>query len=175
MRRRLPYVWGATPEEVAASYPGEQHVPPGSVRMIRAVDTTADRHELFTWLCQMRRAPYSYDLIDNRGRRSPRTADPALRELAAGQRIAKIFTVVDFVEDDSITMRLRPGSMFGDLVMTYAIREGAAGRRLVGVLELPHRSGVRPAVNRWLLGWGDLVMMRKQLRTLTGLAERSSR
>lgn len=170
----LPWVWGATDMEVHATYPCERFVGTGAARVIRAVDTTADAASMYAWLCQIRRAPYSYDLLDNFGRRSPRTLDPALLDLEIGQTFSRVFSLVDFVRDESITLVTKPGrpsTLFGRLAMTYAWRPGEASNRLVGVIDLPVTGPIAPAARRWLLAWGDLPMMRKQLLVLSGLAE----
>jgi len=68
--------WGATPGEVAAKQPCDLLPPPRAVRGDRAISIDAPVAVVFRWLCQLRAAPYSYDLIDNFGRTSPRTLTP---------------------------------------------------------------------------------------------------
>jgi hypothetical protein len=76
------------------------------------------------WLGQLRVAPYSYDLLDNRGRRSPRELTAGLDELAVGQRFMTIFTLAAFEPGKHITVRIVPGSprnLFGDLAVSYKL------------------------------------------------------
>ena len=70
----------------------------------RAVTIHAPAHTIFQWLCQLRVAPYSYDWIDNGGRHSPRSLDPALEHLAVGQRVLTLFRLVEFEPDRHLTM-----------------------------------------------------------------------
>jgi hypothetical protein len=163
----IPEIWGATPAETAAHYPCDELVAGPTESWFRAVDTSADPPEVFRWLCQLRVAPYSYDLIDNFGRQSPRTLTPGLTELALGQPVMNIFTLAGFVKDLELTLRLTDRGarlMFGDLAVTYRATPG----RLVAKLVV----SARPLsfVRRRLLVWGDLVMMRRQLNNLAELA-----
>lgn len=64
---------------------------------------------VFLWLCQLRRAPYSYDWIDNFGRRSPREADPQLSELEVDQSVMTIFTLTGFEPGASLNLRMNSG------------------------------------------------------------------
>ena len=75
---------------------------------------------LFRWLCQLRVAPYSYDWLDNRGRRSPRTLTPGLEELEVGQRFMTIFRLAEFEPGRSITV-VHDGPLFGRVVGTYEV------------------------------------------------------
>ena len=146
------------------------------MRLFRAVDVAAPTSIVFRWLCQLRAAPYSYDLLDNAGRRSPQMLTPGLERLQAGQRFMRIFRLVDFEPGRSITVRSR-GSVFGEVLVTYRVREdGGGGSRLVAkllVVSPPGPLGSMPA--RALLAAGDLVMMRRQLLNLARLAEREAR
>jgi hypothetical protein len=166
-RMGLPEIWGATPAEIADDYPCDELVPGPTEPWLRAVDVAAEPKVVFPWLCQLRVAPYSYDLIDNFGRRSPRTLTPGLTELSVGQPVMNIFTLAGFVQDLELTLRLTDPwalRMFGDLAVTYR----AAPGRLVAKLSVSARPWT--FARRRLLVWGDLVMMRRQLQTLADLA-----
>jgi len=164
--------WGATEAEREASYPCDSHAVDGADGYFRAVGVDAPPDVVFRWLCQLKTAPYSYDLIDNFGRRSPRELTPDLDELERGQPFL-VFSLVDFAVNDHLTLVGLPTAtrLFGPLAITYAVRGVGTGTRLV-VKMLVGRSGPLGGVRRYLLGWGDVVMMRKQLLTIKDLAER---
>jgi hypothetical protein len=157
--------WGSTAGERTLALPCDRHLPGAATVVHRAIDIAAPAHTVFRWLCQLRAAPYSYDLIDNFGRRSPQTLTPGLDELELGQRFMTIFDLVEFERDRHITLVVRRGRFaFGSAAVTYAVsRNGERGSRLL----------VRVASGRSsrLLPWLDLFMMRRQLLNLKRLAE----
>lgn len=176
--RALPWVWGATSAECETHYPCDEVAGEGSARAIRAVTAQAPAADCFVWLCQLRRAPYSYDLIDNFGRRSPRVADPELAQLRPGLTFMTFFTLVAFIPGRSVTFKMKPGlpsKPFGALVLTYDLVERGGRTRMIGVLAMPPVRGPLARLRRLLLAWADVVMMRKQLMVLAGLAERDTR
>ncbi|KQS68280.1 hypothetical protein [Modestobacter sp. Leaf380] len=167
----LPEQWGVSAAEVAGTYGCDELRPDAPLRWLRGVDVTAPPATAFRWLCQLRAAPYSYDLVDNLGRRSPRTLSPGLDELAVGQRVATVFRLHGFVPGRELTLVLPPGPAArasGDMVVSYLAlpgdREGTS--RLLAVLRV--QALPRPVATA--LCWGDLVMMRRQLQNLAGLA-----
>ncbi|MCM2387945.1 hypothetical protein [Streptomyces albipurpureus] len=170
-----PRVWGARPDELAASYPCDDLLGPGAEPWMRAVTVRADAATTFRWLCQLKVAPYSYDSLDNLGRRSPRKLSPGAEELAAGQRVMTIFELVSFETDRHLTLLLttpRAVRLFGDFALTYAVLpEGADSTRLVVKMVVGRRPGVLGAPRMKMMAWGDLLMMRRQLLTLRDLAE----
>lgn len=163
-------MWGATEEEVRRRYPADDTVP--GIAMTRAIDVAAPVETTWRWLCQIAVAPYSYDWIDNGGRRSPRELTPGADELVVGQVMAKVFRLTSYDAGHHWTCAVSPRGqrMFGAVAMTYAAEPGALGSRIVCRLSAaaPGRLGV---VRAHALAWGDLVMMRKQLRLLKTLAE----
>jgi hypothetical protein len=186
--RSLPcdaHTWGSTAAERARSLPCDAHLPRAGSVLHRAIDIDAPPSTVFRWLCQLRAAPYSYDLIDNFGRRSPQHLIPGLDELAIGQRFMTIFGLVEFESDRHITLAVRERAQwaFGSAAVTYAVSSrgpasaAAAGRAGAGaragatasrlLVRIASRSESR------VLPWLDLVMMRRQLLNLKRLAERS--
>ena len=128
----------------------------------------------------MRAAPYSYDWIDNGGRRSPRELTPGLDNLAIGQDVMRIFKLTSFATNHHLTLRLQAKSRatqtFGDLVVSYVIVPSDRNRslescRLLVKLIAKYPRGLYGAMMRALLPWGDLIMMRRQLLNLKRLAE----
>ena len=91
----LPWAWGATPAEVLADHSADALVGPGARAMTRAVDVAAPPAVTWRWVCQLAVAPYSYDLVDNLGRPSPRALTPGADRLAPGQRMVKVYELLE--------------------------------------------------------------------------------
>lgn len=167
--------WGSTPAERAAAFPCDGVLADPEVELWRAVDVAAPSEVTFRWLCQLRVAPYSYDWIDNFGRRSPRALTPGLERLEAGQRFMTMFELADFEPDRSLTLR-HAGPLWGRIAVTYQVSPEGAGRSRLAVkvvARFPRRSPLWLPF-RALLPAGDLVMMRRQLLNLKALAEGSA-
>jgi hypothetical protein len=168
------HTWGSTAAERAAAFPCDAHLPGAPMTLWRAVDVAAPPEVVFRWLCQLRAAPYSYDLLDNFGRRSPQALTPGLEQLEVGQRFMTIFRLVDLEPGRSITVRHR-GAVFGEVVVTYRVTPaGEAASRLVAKLAVAPPGGPIGWAGRAVLPAGDLVMMRRQLLNLRDLAQRDA-
>ncbi len=169
--------WGATASERAASFPCDSLCDGADAGYYRAVTVRADAAHVFRWLCQLRVAPYSYDWVDNGGRRSPQTRTPALEQLALGQTVMRIFELQAFEPGRSLTVvnKRHQGArpVFGEVWISYVIRPSAEDVvRLLAKVLVRYPGGPLGWLMRRLLPGGDLVMMRRQLLNLKRLAER---
>lgn len=172
----IAYTWGTRPEERALVYACDGYVAGSIDAWYRGVTVEAAAPVVFRWLCQLRAAPYSYDLIDNLGRRSPQQLTPGLEALEVGQRVMTIFVLAEFEEDRQITLRARGSKLFGAFAATYMVVEQVdGGSRLLVKISSPPARGLLATITRIVLAWGDLLMMRRQLLNLKRLAERSAR
>ena len=132
---------------------------------------------MFAWLTQLRRAPYSYDWADNFGRRSPQSLEPTLVDVSVGDSVMTIFAVSEVVPGKSVTVSLKRGTpiaLFGPLTVHYEVELRGAVSRLVVEMVVPLPAGPLATFRRYALAWGDLFMMRKQLKELKRLAEMSA-
>ena len=171
---RLPMLWGASPEEAGRHYPADDLVP-GALLLTRAIGVAAPPALTWRWLCQIAVAPYSYDWVDNRGRRSPDRLTPGADRLELGQPMAVVFRLTAYDDGHHWTALTSPRGqrLFGPVAITYAAEPDGSESRIVCRLAV----GVDGPLSRLrahVLAWGDLVMMRRQLLNLRALAERDA-
>ncbi len=172
----LSHTWGTTPAERQLVFPCDGLITGADDSVFRGVTIHASPAIVFRWLCQMRVAPYSYDWLDNGGRQSPSHLTPGLENLAVGQDVMRIFSLVNFERERHLTIRLKPGTRaarsFGDIAVSYVIlADGSDDCRLVVKLIAKYSAGIKGRIMRAFLPWGDLVMMRRQLLNFKKLAE----
>ena len=165
--------WGATDEEVRRPMPGDDLLRLRAPSTTRAIAIDAAPRDVFPWLAQIgyeRGGWYSYDWIDNDGRRSIDRIDPALQDLSVGDRI-----------------QMLPG--FGPVVREIVPEHHILSRGDADtwcLLVEPTADGRSRLVSRWRQDWpksfgtfvwtlisdpGAFVMERKMLRTIRDLAE----
>lgn len=79
--------WGATAKEVSRRLPSDDLVPSPTFDATRAITIAAPPERVWPWIVQMgvtRAGWYSYDLLDNLGRRSARRLIPEFQHLEPG-------------------------------------------------------------------------------------------
>lgn len=142
----------------------------------RGITIHASPEIIFRWLCQMRVAPYSYDWIDNGGKRSPQHLIDGLDDLVIGQTMMTIFELMAFEANHHLTIRhksqLPSARIFGDLLISYVILPlDKDSCRLLAKLIVTYPRNFIGKVMKRVLPWGDLLMMRRQLLNFKRLAE----
>ena len=158
--------WGVTDGEVSRHYACDDLVQRPTLEAWRGVTVRAEAAQVWARVRQVRLAPYSYDLVDNLGRRSPRelrdlpepvVGDPFTRALGRDQG-----SVVAVEPGRQLTARIMGAHM------SYAVDAvpGTATARLVLKVAATTSTWLAPA-----LSLGDLVMARRQLLNLKALAE----
>ena len=164
--------WGATDGEVIRAMPGDDLLRPGAPSTTRAITIDAPPAAVFPWLLQIgygRGGWYSYDWIDNDGRPSVDHVDPALQQLAVGDRIEMLPGFGPVVED------IEPGH--------HLVAAGETDSWCL--LVEPTADGRTRLISRWRQDWprsiatsvwialtdpGAFVMEQRMLRRIRDLA-----
>jgi len=157
--------WGVRDAEVAYRFPCDDLVVSPAIELWRGVTVVAPAERTWPWIRQLRLAPYSYDWLDNGGRRSPATLldVPEPRPGDPFSRVAGRYEVGEVVSaepDRHLTARI-----MGALMSYVLVPEGATTRLLLKIV-VPEQ--------RWYgraLALGDWPMARRQLLNLKDLAE----
>lgn len=157
--------WGVTDEEVARHYPCDDIVPSQTLSAWRGVTVKARPEAVWPWVTQIQWAPYSYDWIDNLGKRSPQ------RLLDFPQPVPGDHFTSTAGRPQGRVLSIEPqvhytGRIMGAVVSYVLVPVDDRTTRLLMKLVM---SG-----NRWLtsvFSVGDLVMARRQLLNLRRLAE----
>ena len=85
--------WGATRDELATTYPGDDLMPDGRRSSVMAATIDAPPEDVWPWLVQMgadRAGFYSWDRLDNGGRPSAEAIHPEWQDLGEGGRIISV-------------------------------------------------------------------------------------
>jgi hypothetical protein len=180
--RRWHLQWGATDDEAVRPMPGDELVGDPHFAPTRAITIDAPAEAVWPWLVQIgygRAGFYSYDLLDNLGRgASADRIDPALQSLAVGDLIPMApgvneetaFRVVEMHEPTSMVWS-KPSSSWA-----WALERQPGDRtRLIARIRMRYR-WTRPNVmaDLVLMELGDFWMMRKELVSIRGRAERDA-
>jgi hypothetical protein len=167
MGRMLGDRWGVSDDETSHRFPCDDLVSAPALEAWRAVDIAAPAHAVWPWVAQLRVAPYSYDWLDNMGRRSPRELlhlpEPRVGDnftSSGGRPLGRIVSVD--------TGQQLTGTIMG-AYMSYVLRPKGelATRLLLKVVMQATRFSVA-------LSLGDLVMARRQMLNIKRLAELDS-
>ncbi|WP_067680208.1 polyketide cyclase [Nocardia miyunensis] len=158
--------WGVSESEALRSYPCDDFVTSPTLEAWRGVTIQAPAEVVWPWVGQIRLAPYSYDWIDNLGRRSPHELVD-LPEPRAGERFTtaagrKLGRIVSVTPGEQLTATI----MGAFMSYVLAPRDHDTTRLLLKVV-----IQTSPWVAPWL-SVGDLIMARRQLLNLKLLAER---
>jgi hypothetical protein len=161
--------WGVTDAEVARRYACDDLLAkPPTLEAWRGVTIDAPPSDVWRWLVQVRLAPYSYDWIDNGGRRSPRTLmeldDPAPGDpfsATVGRPLGRILSVDRHVQ--------LTATILGTLLTYQLDPVDATSTRLI--LKIVGRGS---RIGGQLLCLGDLIMARRQLLNFKELAEQAA-
>ncbi|MDT7720002.1 MAG: hypothetical protein QOE94_1013 [Mycobacterium sp.] len=159
--------WNVTDDEVGRRYPCDDFVGGApTLQAWRGITVRTTPETLWPWVGQIRLAPYSYDWIDNLGRRSPQQLmglpEPVIGEpftTAATRRFGRILAVEP--------PKQLTGEIIGACISYVLVPEGQTTRLLMKIIT---------PMTRWLTPWlsvGDLIMARRQLLNLKCLAERT--
>ena len=171
--------WGATPDEIAGPVVGDDLCANARVVATRSITVLAPPAAVYPWIRQMgfRRAGwYSYDWIDNLGRKSARTIHPEWQDVHSGSKVPGgpvDFEAAVVEEPRSFVLRLAPKGRMADRIcfsLAYELREISLGTRLVTRMRSRVSVPGGALVDRLILGPGDGIMVRKQLTTLSRIA-----
>lgn len=169
--------WGATDDEINRSMPGDDVVSNPSFNATRAVTIHASAENIYPWIVQMgvtRAGWYSYDLLDNLGKRSAESILTEHQNLQVGDVIPMSpdgkqgMIVKDFSENKWMLW----WDNKGDSTWVWGIfPDGETSFRLVTRVRMKYRWALLAVPFNMLVEFFDIVMMRKCMLGIKRRAE----
>lgn len=178
--------WGATDEEISERFPGAELVPGGTRGATMATTIDAPPSKVWPWLIQMgygRAGWYSWDYLDNLGRRSSETLHPEWQNVKVGDYLSgpnvseleRTAWQVAALEPERF-MALRSKIPHSESIWAFRLKDmGGAKTRLIvsGYWNMQPR-WLQPFAEFAMLEWTHWVMQTKQFEELKRRVERSS-
>jgi hypothetical protein len=164
--------WGATAEEINSSVVGDDLCSTATLVATRSITIGAPPQDVFPWIRQMgfgRAGWYSYDWLDNLGRKSATTIHDEWQSVAAGDKIPSgpisfIAAIVDAPRHFVLEIK-SPGNKCPKMHFTlaYELRDDPQGTRLVTRMRSRINLPLGSLFEKLILGPGDGIMLRRQL------------
>jgi hypothetical protein len=167
--------WGATEEEIQSSVIGDDLCSDATLIATRSITIAATPEKVFPWIRQMgfgRAGWYSYDWLDNLGRKSATAIHDEWQTVESGDKVPAgptSFTAsfVDaprhFVLEIESLGKKSPKLHF---TLAYELRDDPQGTRLVTRMRSRIKLPLGSVIEKVILGPGDGIMLRRQLLTI---------
>lgn len=172
--------WGTTDDEISGAVAGDHFCPKATLIATRSITLGAAPEEVFPWIRQMgfRKAGwYSYDWLDNFGRKSARQINPEWQDVHTGSKVpgGPVKFEAALVEPPAaFVLRVAFRSKLGNRLcgtLAYELRPVPNGTRLVTRLRTHLNVPGGRLLEKIILGPGDGIMLRKQLLNLAQRTE----
>ncbi|MGB0677748.1 MAG: hypothetical protein ACPGO8_09105 [Ilumatobacteraceae bacterium] len=175
--------WGSTDEETKEALPGDDLIGDPAFSATRSITISAPPTEVFPWVAQLgfgRAGWYSYDLIDNFGRKSATTLNPEWAVHSVGDVVPGgpiNFSVREIDAPNHLVLELSSARRSPRLTftMSYVLRPIGDSTRLISRVRSGLRAPFGTVLLRSTLGPGDGVMLRRQLLGIKERAEQHNR
>ena len=186
--------WGATVDESAASYPGDELIPDPAGTTTRAVMIAAPAEEVWRWLVQIgqgRGGMYSYDGLENLLGLDIHSADQIRDEwqdLAVGDRVVLVrpgwmgmkqgysLPVEHLDPGRAIVLRQAPPEHPWNAVWTFVVRpQGPGSSRLISHDRAARKPGLAGRFEAVASSFMEPVTTLMTRRMLLGIKERAER
>jgi hypothetical protein len=167
--------WGATPQEIQSSVIGDDLCRDATLIATRSITISATPQDVFPWIRQMgfgRAGWYSYDWLDNLGRKSATSIIDEWQSVKSGDKIPSgpisfNATIVEaprhFVLEIQSIGKKSPRLHF---TLAYELRDDPQGTRLVTRMRSRIALPLGSLIEKLILGPGDGIMLRRQLLTI---------
>lgn len=186
--------WGATPDEVLRTLPGDELVPDPAATSTRAVSVLAPPSEVWQWLVQIgqdRGGLYSYDRLENLIGLDIHSTDEIREEwqhLAVGDRVVLVppgwlglpdgysLPVAQVEPERSIVLRQAPPEHPWNAIWSFTIVPDADWPdrcRLISRGRDERRPGSDAAFQRWVTVAFDPITLVMTRKMLLGIKERA--
>lgn len=145
--------------------------------LLRSVEINAGVPDIFVWLKQLRIAPYSYDFIDNKSRKSPEYIIENLPPLKVNTHYLLAFHIYDFAENSFITGRYcepinQPVNLYmKDMYIEYRIEDKGKTAKLWCKVKGYYYPDIFSRGFFRVFSLANKVMMTKQLHNIKKLSE----
>ncbi|MFC7530111.1 SRPBCC family protein [Actinoplanes sp. GCM10030250] len=182
--RRRYVTWGATPEEITGTLPGDDLLPDAGLVSTRAITIDAEPSAVWPWLVQMgsgRGGAYTYDWIENLFGLSMHSADailPQFQQLAVGDTLplgseGPAMRVEICEPERTLAFRSDDGAW----VWIFETRPDRGATRLISRNRISPPGTGRAArlVYDVVMAPGSLIMERRMLHGIKERAERIGR
>ena len=145
--------------------------------LLRRIKVNAAASDIFVWLKQFRIAPYSYDFIDNRGRKSPGYIIENLPPLKLNSHFLLSFHIFGFEENSFIVGRFcqpinPPMNLYmKDMYIEYRIAEQGTKTELWCKIKGFINTDISSKGFFFIFSIMDKIMITRQMRKIKKLSE----